>query len=225
MLSIEQFSSLQMEVQPLAETEYAELKQLGLDGVMVYQETYHEATYARHHLKGKKQDFFWRLETPDRLGRAGIDKIGLGALIDPAKTARYRKGFRSGQGDALAVVFPGSLLELWRVLKACVTADKIILMQAANTGLTEGSTPNGNDYDRDIVIISTLRLDKLHVLGKGEQVLAYPGTTLYSLEKALKPLGREPHSVIGSIYAMLFRDLTGQRRTSVLGFSGIFQYS
>lgn len=108
------------------------------------------------------------------------------------------KGFRSGQGDALAVVFPGSLLELWRVLKACVTADKIILMQAANTGLTEGSTPNGNDYDRDIVIISTLRLDKLHVLGKGEQVLAYPGTTLYSLEKALKPLGREPHSVIGS---------------------------
>ncbi|ENA0612944.1 D-lactate dehydrogenase [Enterobacter hormaechei] len=119
-------------------------------------------------------------------------------LTDPAKTARHRKGFRSGQGDALAVVFPGTLLELWRVLSACVAADKIILMQAANTGLTEGSTPNGNDYDRDIVIISTLRLDKLHLLDKGEQVLAFPGTTLYSLEKALKPLGREPHSVIGS---------------------------
>ncbi|WP_422730775.1 D-lactate dehydrogenase [Kosakonia cowanii] len=119
-------------------------------------------------------------------------------LTDPAKTARYRKGFRSGQGDALAVVFPGTLVELWRVLNACVIADKIILMQAANTGLTEGSTPNGNDYDRDIVIISTLRLDKLHLLDNGEQVLAYPGTTLYSLEKALKPLGREPHSVIGS---------------------------
>ncbi len=119
-------------------------------------------------------------------------------LTDPAKTARYRKGFRSGQGEALAVVFPGSLLELWRVLSVCVQADKIILMQAANTGLTEGSTPNGNDYDRDIVIISTLRLDKLQLLDKGEQVLAFPGTTLYSLEKALKPLGREPHSVIGS---------------------------
>jgi len=75
------FSSLQMEVQPLSEEEYVELKSLGLDGVMVYQETYHEAMYARHHLKGKKQDFFFRLETPDRLGRAGIDKIGLGALI------------------------------------------------------------------------------------------------------------------------------------------------
>lgn len=76
-----QFASLQMEVQPLSQAEYAELKTLGLDGVMVYQETYHEAEYARHHLKGNKQDFFWRLETPDRLGRAGIDKIGLGALI------------------------------------------------------------------------------------------------------------------------------------------------
>ncbi len=78
-------------------------------------------------------------------------------LTDPAKTQRYRKGFRSGQGEAPAVVFPGTLLELWRVLNACVDADKIILMQAANTGLTEGSTPNGNDYDREIVIISTLR--------------------------------------------------------------------
>lgn len=75
------FASLQMEVQPLSQEEYAELKTLGLDGVLVYQETYHEAVYARHHLRGNKQDFFWRLETPDRLGRAGIDKIGLGALI------------------------------------------------------------------------------------------------------------------------------------------------
>ncbi|MBH8375451.1 FAD-binding protein, partial [Pseudomonas aeruginosa] len=116
----------------------------------------------------------------------------------PAKRAPFHKGFGAGKGDALGGVSPGALLKWGRVLKACVTADKIILMQAANTGLTEGSTPNGNDYDRDIVIISTLRLDKLHVLGKGEQVLAYPGTTLYSLEKALKPLGREPHSVIGS---------------------------
>ncbi|WP_256739066.1 hypothetical protein, partial [Cronobacter sakazakii] len=55
-------------------------------------------------------------------------------------------------------------------------------------GLTEGSTPNGNDYDRDIIIISTLRLDKLHLLDNGEQILAYPGTTLWQLERALKPL-------------------------------------
>lgn len=119
-------------------------------------------------------------------------------LTDPEKTERYRKGFRSGEGDALAVVFPGTLLEQWRILQACVAADVIILMQAANTGLTEGSTPNGNDYPRDIVIISTLRMDKIQLLDEGKQVLAFPGSTLYQLEKALKPLGREPHSVIGS---------------------------
>ena len=75
------FSSLMIEVQPLEQEEYAELKTLGLDGVLVYQETYHAPTYALHHLRGQKQDFLWRLETPDRLGRAGIDKIGLGALF------------------------------------------------------------------------------------------------------------------------------------------------
>jgi len=75
------FSSLMMEVQPMSQEDYAELKTLGLDGVMVYQETYHAPTYQRHHLRGQKMDFSWRLETPDRLARAGIDKIGLGALI------------------------------------------------------------------------------------------------------------------------------------------------
>ncbi|MFE8114821.1 2-iminoacetate synthase ThiH [Brenneria goodwinii] len=75
------FSSLMIEVQPLEQQAYAELKTLGLDGVMVYQETYHPATYQHHHLRGQKQDFYWRLATPDRLGRAGIDKIGIGALI------------------------------------------------------------------------------------------------------------------------------------------------
>ncbi|MFD1805975.1 2-iminoacetate synthase ThiH [Pasteurella oralis] len=75
------FSALLMEVQPLEQQEYAQLKQLGLDGVLVYQETYHALQYAKHHLWGKKQDFLYRLDTQDRLAQAGIDKIGLGALI------------------------------------------------------------------------------------------------------------------------------------------------
>ncbi|CAM3268559.1 D-lactate dehydrogenase, NADH-independent, FAD-binding domain [Xenorhabdus nematophila ATCC 19061] len=119
-------------------------------------------------------------------------------LTEPRKTKRYRKGFRSGEGNALAVVFPGSLLEQWKVFKACMDADKIILMQAANTGLTGGSTPDGDNYDRDIVIISTLRMDKIQVLQSTNQVIAFPGSTLWNLEKILKRLGREPHSVVGS---------------------------
>lgn len=76
-----QFNYLAMEVQPLDQQDYAELKTLGLDAVMVYQETYHPSTYAEHHLRGNKTDFEYRLETPDRLAKAGIDKIGIGALI------------------------------------------------------------------------------------------------------------------------------------------------
>lgn len=76
-----QFSHLSLEVQPLQQEEYSELKQLGLDSVLVYQETYNPRTYAEHHIKGKKSDFKFRLDTPDRLGKAGIHKIGLGALI------------------------------------------------------------------------------------------------------------------------------------------------
>ncbi len=75
------FSYLAMEVQPLHQHQYAELKSLGLDAVMVYQETYNPSTYAEHHLRGNKQNFYFRLETPDRLARAGMDKIGIGALI------------------------------------------------------------------------------------------------------------------------------------------------
>ncbi len=119
-------------------------------------------------------------------------------LTGESNTERYRKGFRSGGGKALAVVFPQTLLQQWQLLKACVEADKIVIMQAANTGLTEGSTPSGDDYDRDIVIFSTLKLDHIELLDGGNQVIGFPGSTLYKLEKILKPYGREPHSVIGS---------------------------
>jgi D-lactate dehydrogenase len=119
-------------------------------------------------------------------------------LTGEDETRRFRTGFRFGSGHTLAVLRPGSLVELWHTLKICVTANKIIIMQAANTGLTGGSTPDGNDYDREIVIINTLRIDALHIIDSGRQVICFPGTTLYQLERALRPLGREPHSVIGS---------------------------
>lgn len=75
------FAQLSMEVQPLDEAEYRELTEHGLHTVLVYQETYHKEDYKKHHPKGKKSNFLYRLETPDRLGRAGVHKIGLGVLI------------------------------------------------------------------------------------------------------------------------------------------------
>ncbi|WP_194766391.1 2-iminoacetate synthase ThiH [Tamlana sp. I1] len=75
------FSNISIEVQPLDQEEYEALIAEGLYAVLVYQETYHEATYKTHHPKGKKSNFNYRLDTPDRLGKAGIHKIGLGALF------------------------------------------------------------------------------------------------------------------------------------------------
>ena len=115
-----------------------------------------------------------------------------------SRTEHYRSGFRSGKGSAMAVLFPQNLVDYWRVLQVCIAHDCIVIMQAAKTGLTEGSTPSGNDYDREVVVINTLAMNQLVMLGKGEQVLGFPGTTLHTLEKTLKPLSRSPHSVIGS---------------------------
>jgi D-lactate dehydrogenase len=119
-------------------------------------------------------------------------------LTKASATRRYRTGFRFGTGPALAVIRPGSLVEQWKVLEACVAANKIVIMQASNTGLTGGSTPDGADYDREIVIISTRRIAKVRVIDQGRQVVCFPGATLYQLENTLRRLGREPHSVIGS---------------------------
>ncbi|UYP31327.1 D-lactate dehydrogenase [Pseudomonas sp. Z8(2022)] len=119
-------------------------------------------------------------------------------LTDEQSTRRFRKGHRTGEGNVLAVVRPGSLLEQWRVLQAAVAADRIVIMQAANTGLTGGSTPDGDDYDREIVLISTLRITGVQLINDGQQVVCLPGATLDRLEQALAPLNREPHSVIGS---------------------------
>lgn len=75
------FKHISLEVQPMSVAEYQHLKAVGVDAVLVYQETYHAQTYAQYHLKGKKADYQHRLTTADRIAQAGIDKIGLGALL------------------------------------------------------------------------------------------------------------------------------------------------
>ncbi|MER2510679.1 D-lactate dehydrogenase [Amaricoccus sp.] len=125
--------------------------------------------------------------------------VGAGHVLTSARATRgYTRGFRYGSGPVAAVVRPGSLVEQWRVLTAAIAAGRIVIFQAANTGLTGGSTPWGDDYDREIVLVSLRRLKGVHLLDGGRQVLCLPGATLDALEKALRPLGREPHSVIGS---------------------------
>lgn len=119
-------------------------------------------------------------------------------LTHDRQTRRFRMGYRFGSGQVAAVVRPGTLVEQWRVLQTCVAAGTAIIMQAANTGLTGGSTPHGDAYDRPVVIISPMRIKTIHLIDEGRQVICLPGATLHALERRLRPLGREPHSVIGS---------------------------
>ncbi|CAI3933412.1 D-lactate dehydrogenase [Commensalibacter papalotli (ex Botero et al. 2024)] len=119
-------------------------------------------------------------------------------ITSPNKMGLFCNGFRYGSGRAIAVVQPDTLLKQWYILQACVNANTIVIMQAANTGLTGGSTPDGNDYDRDIVLINTMKMKNIYLINNAEQVVCLPGATLNELEKKLKPYAREPHSVIGS---------------------------
>ncbi len=75
------FNNLQIEVMPLATEDYAELRHHGLNGVICFQETYNEARYKVYHPRGPKSNYEWRLNGYDRMGMAGVHKIGMGALI------------------------------------------------------------------------------------------------------------------------------------------------
>ena len=83
----------------------------------------------------------------------------------------YSKGWRYGEGKAFAVAKPNSLIEIWKILQICVRDNIIIIMQAANTGLTGGSTPYGDDYDRQILIINTMLIDDIHIINGGKQII------------------------------------------------------
>jgi D-lactate dehydrogenase len=125
--------------------------------------------------------------------------VGINYVItaDGSKKS-YSKGFRFGEGEVLAVVKPGTLLEIWEILQICVKNDVIVITQAANTGLTGGSTPDGKEYDRPVIIINTMRIDDIQIIDEGKQIVGLVGSTLFDLENKLKPYNREPHSVIGS---------------------------
>jgi 2-iminoacetate synthase len=81
--------SLSIEVQVWSEEEYRRLAAAGCDGVVIYQETYHPETYAKVHLAGRKRHFEWRLLGPERAARAGVRRLGIGALLGLHDDWRY----------------------------------------------------------------------------------------------------------------------------------------
>ena len=132
-------SYLMMEVQPLKREQYETLKHQGLDAVLVYQETYSPQHYASYHTRGKKQDFLWRLGTSDRLGQAGIDKIGIGALL----------GLGDWRVDSAMTALHGKLIQqhYWQS-RVSIAFPRLRSCEGNNTGgnaLTNSKLPNERD--------------------------------------------------------------------------------
>ncbi len=85
------FHNLTIEVQPMRSADYERLTHSGLNGVVCFQETYHRDAYKKYHPRGMKSHFDWRLNGFDRMGEAGVHKIGMGALL----------GLEDWRGDAV----------------------------------------------------------------------------------------------------------------------------
>ncbi len=66
---------------PLTVEGFRTVHEAGIGTYQIFQETYHRKTYKHYHLGGKKADYDWRLTALDRAMEAGIDDVGLGALL------------------------------------------------------------------------------------------------------------------------------------------------
>ena len=77
----ENFKDISMEVQPLDQLDYDKLREMGVDGIYIYQETYLRDVYRIFHPKGKKSNFDYRLEAPFRACLSGMHRVGIGALL------------------------------------------------------------------------------------------------------------------------------------------------
>ena len=66
---------------PLDIEGFRTVKSVGIGTYQIFQETYHEETYKKLHPSGPKSSFLWRLDGLDRAMKAGIDDLGIGALM------------------------------------------------------------------------------------------------------------------------------------------------
>ncbi len=75
------FASVSIEIFPLEYEEYAQLQGAGVDGLTLFQEVYDQVIYDQVHLAGKKKDYHYRLNAPERGAMAGFRSVNIGALL------------------------------------------------------------------------------------------------------------------------------------------------
>lgn len=75
------FASVSIEIFPMEEEEYLQLAHAGVDGLTLFQEVYDPVIYNEVHLAGRKRDYRFRLEGPERGARAGLRMVNIGTLL------------------------------------------------------------------------------------------------------------------------------------------------
>ena len=108
------------------------------------------------------------------------------------------KAAKTGSGVALALVKPGTIQECLDALQACVDADVAVLPQGANTGLTGGSIPR--EGERPTVVLNLRRLANVTPIDDGSRMVCLGGAGIYDVLQSAAAVGRESHSVLGSIF-------------------------
>lgn len=68
-------------IAPLTIEEFKELKKHNIGTFQLFQETYHKDTYRKMHVAGKKADYNFRVTGMHRAIEAGINDVGIGALL------------------------------------------------------------------------------------------------------------------------------------------------
>ncbi|MCY6484183.1 2-iminoacetate synthase ThiH [Clostridium aestuarii] len=75
------FDSISIEVYALEQEEYNQLAEAGVDGFAMFQETYNEEIYDKVHIAGPKKKYMFRLDAPERVCKAKMRSVCIGALL------------------------------------------------------------------------------------------------------------------------------------------------
>ena len=114
--------------------------------------------------------------------------VGRDHVLTEGDLSAYLNDWRKrSQGRALAVVRPGSALEVAEVVKACAAAGVSIVPQGGNTGLVVGSTPDASGTQ------IVLNLQRMHAVRQIDQanlsLTAEAGCILQNVQQAAADVG------------------------------------
>lgn len=142
------FPSLALEVAPMETEDYRALARAGMEGLVVYQETYDRSVYADLHTAGPKKDYSWRLDCPERAYAAGVRRIGIGALF----------GLSPWREEALALA-----AHLDHLLRVCWQAQITVSLPRLRPAAGEFQ-PGHPVADRDLIqLVCAFRLAFPHI--------------------------------------------------------------